>query len=424
MWCWAKTPNRPEQGNLTPWPLRRNSSRGMVSSQGRASPSSALGRIVSGAAGASLLPGVVAASLGAQGPVRVVPDVVACTTCSLHVSAIAELGDRDGPGIVGEQAIIGRSDDGEYYVSSLVQRGRLLRFSADGVYQDALGRTGEGPGEYIWPVLLRRSPDTLSILDYRANRLTTIRNGEIATWRLPFIVDTWAVLPDGRHVYNGLSYTPDLVGLPLHVYDEESRRITTSFGHEGVRVDRSPRSRRALRRRVAVAADGNIWAARSNRYRIDKWSPDGDHIMRIERDAPWFRPWEEWPGVDYEVRPLPAIVGVRDWGGGLLMVIVRVADREWRPMHPARIVQDHEVTSAAQEEELYDTVIEVLDIRSGTVLGRTRVAERVVGLVGRDGFYSYAEHSELGEPKYVVWSVSLSGYPAAPGNQYGAEPGE
>ena len=364
---------------------------------------------IRGAAECFLL-GAVAAPLGSQDSVQVVPDAVTCATCTLDLSAVVELGDRDGPGIVGEQAFISRSDDGDYYVSSLVQKGRLLRFSADGVFQDAIGRTGEGPGEYTWPVLLRRSADTLSILDIRADRLTTIRGGEVATWRLPFMVDTWAVLPDGRHVYNGLSFAPDLIGYPLHVYDEASRRITQSFGNEGVRVDRSPRSQTALRRRVAVAADGNIWAARNNRYRIDKWSPDGDHITRIERDAPWFRPWEEWPGVYYEVRPFPAIVGVRDWGDDLLMVVVRVADDDWRPMRP-RIVQGHEVIPAAQEEELYDTVIEVLDTRSGTVLGRTRVDARVVNVVGRNAFSSYAEHSELGEPKFVVWSVALSGYP-------------
>lgn len=55
-------------------------------------------------------------------------------------------------------------------------------------------------------------------------------------------------------------------------------------------------------------------------------------------------------------------------------------------------------------------MIEVLDTRSGTVLARTRVDENAIGLVGRDGFYSYAEHSDLGEPKFVVWSVGLSGY--------------
>ena len=78
---------------------------------------------------------------------------------------------------------------------------------------------------------------------------------------------------------------------------------------------------------------------------------------------------------------------------------------------PARFVQDHEVTSAAQLEDLYDTVIEVLDTRSGTVTGRTRVDARVVNAVGRNAFSSYAEHSELGEPKFVVWSVAPSGYP-------------
>lgn len=168
-----------------------------------------------------------------------------------------------------------------------------------------------------------------------------------------------------------------------------------------------------MRRRVAVAADGNIWAARDTHYRIDKWSPDGNRIMRIERDAPWFRPWEESPGVAYEVRPLPEIVGVRDWGDGLLMVVVRLADANWRPMRPTReVVPGHESVTAAQEGELYDTMIEVLDTRSGTVMARTRVDARATGLVGRNAFYAYAEHSELGEAKFIVWSVTLSGAPA------------
>ena len=259
--------------------------------------------------GVCLLLGAVAAPLGAQDPAQVVPDAVTCTTCSLDVSAVVELGDRDGPGIVGEQAVITRSDDGDYYLSSPVQLGRLLRFSADGVFQDAVGRTGEGPGEYIWPVLMRRSADTLSIVDIRASRLTTIRGGAIATTRLPFMFDDAAVLPDGRHVYNALSSEPDRIGHPLHVYDEASRRITRSLGGEGVRVDRSDRRQMVPRRRVAVAADGNIWAAHENRYRIDKWSPDGDRIARIERDAPWFRPWEGRLETD---TPHPSYAGPRD----------------------------------------------------------------------------------------------------------------
>ena len=363
-----------------------------------------------GATGCFLL-GAAVPPMSAQDSVLVVPDAVACTTCSLAVSAIVELGDRDGPGIVGEQAFVSRSDDGDYHVSSSVQPGRLLRFSPDGVYQDGIGRPGEGPGEYAWPVLLRRSADTLSILDTRAYRLTTIRGGKVATWRLPFgEVGGWTVLSGDRHVYNGFSFTPDLIGYPLHVYDDASRRITQSFGDEGVRVDRSRRSLAALRYCVAAAADGNIWAGRKQRYRIDKWSPVGDHIMRIERDAPWFRPWGASRGVYYEVRPEPEVVGIRDWGGGLLMVVVRVADADWRPMRPARIVQDHEVITSAQKEDIFDTVIEVLDSRSGTVLARTRVDADVHNVVGQDGFSSYAEHSELGEPKFVVWSVVLSGY--------------
>ena len=364
-----------------------------------------------------LLLGTLATPLGAQDSVVVVPDAPACATCSLTVSAVVELGDREGPGIVAQlnaayaQARVVRSDDGDYYVPAHLGDGRLLRFSSDGVFQEAIGRPGEGPGEYDLPMLMGGSADDLTILDPSSARLTTIRGGEVATTSLPFMARTWAVLSDGRYVYNGLPSWREGVGHPLHVYDLASRRITSSFGDEGVRVDRSRRGPSGhLRRSLAAAADGNIWVARENRYRIDKWSPDGDRIVRIERDAPWFRPWEEWPGVHFEVRPPPVIVGVGDWGDGLLMVIVRLADADWQPIRPTQeVLPGHESIPLSREEELYDTVIEVLDTRSGKVLARTRVGEDVVGLVGRDGFCSYAEHSDLGEPKYVVWSVGLSG---------------
>ena len=365
-----------------------------------------------------LLFGILAAPLNAQDSVVVVPDAPACTTCSLTVSAVVELGDREGPGIVAQLnapyalARVVRSDDGDYYVSAHLGDGRLLRFSSDGVFREAIGRRGEGPGEYDLPMLMGGSAGDLTILDPSFARLTTIRGGEVATTSLPFMARTWAVLSDGRYVYNGHSSWREGVGHPVHVYDPASRQITSSFGDEGVRMDRSRRNDSGhLRRAVAAAANGNIWVARENRYRIDKWSPDGGRIARIERDSPWFRPWEEWPGVDFEVRPPPVIVGVRDWGDGLLMVVVRLADANWRPIKPTREdLPGHESLPPSREDELYDTVVEILDTRSGTVLARTRVDENVVGLVGQDEFCTYAEHSDLGEPKYVVWSVALSGH--------------
>ena len=359
--------------------------------------------------GECLLLGAVAAPLVAQDSVLVVPDAVTCDSCSLDVSAVVELGDRDGPGIVGEHAVIGRSDDGDYYVSTSAQRGRLLRFSPDGVFRGTIGRSGEGPGEYVSPALAQGRADTLRILDVPGGRVTTIRGDAITTSRLPLMPDDWALLPDGRYVFSAISSEPDRVGHPLHLYDEASGRITRSFGDEGVRLDGSYGSRLAMQRHVAPAADANTWAADHNRYRIDKWNPDGVRITRIERDAPWFRPWVEWRGLAREAEPSPVIVGVRDWGDDLLMVVAVVADDDWQPMPPARVIGDETMTSAAQFADLYDTVIEVLDTRSGTVLARTRVDENALGLVGRDTFYSYAEHSELGEPRFVVWSVALSG---------------
>lgn len=93
------------------------------------------------------------------------------------------------------------------------------------------------------------------VLVIRGFRLTTIRAGEVATWTVPFVANTWAVLTDGRHVYNAMSFEPDRAGYPLHVYDPADRRITHSFGGEGGRVDPGPGRHEPPRRLVAAAAD-------------------------------------------------------------------------------------------------------------------------------------------------------------------------
>ena len=205
--------------------------------------------------------GTLAAPLAAQDSVLVVPDAPACATYSLTVSAVVELGDREGPGIVAQlnapyaPARVVRSHDGDYYVSAL------------------------GAGRTPAPILTRRG---LSGCDWAARR----GNGRV---RLAGTV-------------GGVADEPDQAGQPLHLYDEPSGRVTHSFGGEGVRSFQAGQPPTEVRRRVAPAADGQIRAASWNRYRIDKRSPNGDCIIRIEHDAPWFRPWEEGPRFAARVR--------------------------------------------------------------------------------------------------------------------------
>ena len=188
-----------------------------------------------------------------------------------------------------------RSGDGDYYVPAHLGDGQLLRFSSDGVLQEAIGRRGEGPGEYDLPLLMGGSADDLTILDPVSSRLTTIRSGEVATWRLPFRSGGFAVLRDGRHVYNAFSSESDRMGHPLHVYDAASRRITSSFGDEGARGPRMDSGLPALRRRVAAASDGNIWAARGNRYRIDNGAPTASASCESSAMHPGFGPGTNGP---------------------------------------------------------------------------------------------------------------------------------
>ena len=244
--------------------------------------------------------GILAAPLAAQDSVVVVPYAPACGTCSLTVSAVVELGDREGTGIVGEQAEI----DAPMIATTTFPRSCRKDACSDSHPTGSFGMRLGGPardrestsGRYGGRG--RRCPDHAG---YRRFRLTTNRGGAIATTRLSLLVDDYAVLPDGRHICNGFGYKPDQSGQPLHLYDEASGRVTHSFGGEGVRPFQADQPPTEVRRRVAPAADGQIWAASWNRYRIDKWDPDGDRIYPSRaRRAFGFIPGKEWPGVRFE----------------------------------------------------------------------------------------------------------------------------
>ena len=364
-----------------------------------------------------LLLAALAAPLAAQDSVVIVPDAPACATCSLDISAVVELGDREGPGIVAQLnapyalARVVRSDDGDYYVPGYLGDGRLLRFSSDGVFQEAIGRRGVGPGEYDLPVLVGGSADDLTILDVLSPRLTTIRGGEVATWRLPFRFDGLDVFP-----------TAGTCTTPSHPSPIESGILSTCM------IRRADKSRALLATREFAPpewtrASRNCGAALQQRWTetsgrraatatgSTNGAPMGITSRESSATRPGFGRGKSGSAWTTKSGPCRRSWVCGDWGDGLLMVVMRVADADWQPLTPTlEPVPGHATIEPTQGDELYDTVIEVLDTRSGTVLARTRVDERVVGLVGRDGFCTYAEHSDLGEPKYVVWSVALLGY--------------
>ena len=333
-----------------------------------------------------------------------IPDRISCPECRISVSRIAAVGDSTGSGILGEYGSLRRFSDGHYFVQTGVQPGTILVFGPDGRYLKSIGRRGEGPGEYTSPHVFDVRGDSLWVFDV-TGRITMVFPGEVQTRNVPFAPFDAIRFGNGLHVYATVARIPQLIGIPFHVFDEASGTIVRSFGNPSGTYD--PLDPYNAHRSIAPAGEREFWAGHSNRYVIEKWTVDGERVLRIERDAPWFKPWQGNVQPARIAAPPPILHGVREDSAGILWVFHRVADRDWAPQPPAEVRGSETRTSMKQTNELWDTLIEAIDLRSGRVLGRVRFPQYVVGLAGENMFYTYQEVG-AGHPQYVVWRVSLA----------------
>ena len=117
-----------------------------------------------------------------------------------------------------------------------------------------------------------------------------------------------------------------------------------------------------------LASEGVLWVAPRNAYELANYSvvgPKFEPTNRVyRRQAEWFQPWTERSP---DGRPRPSIMqiafGPED--PTLLWVAISVADAEWAPRRPQR-------SSKELIDSQYDSILEVIDVKSGAVLATRR----------------------------------------------------
>lgn len=339
-----------------------------------------------------------------------IPSAPSCESCRIYFDTIAVLGDTDGPGMVQEQARIQMGPDSRFFVTSGWEPGIIKVFDQNGRYLTRFGRQGEGPGEYGLPQVYP-GENVVHVFDPVLGRVTALTpNFEIiATRRLPFGPSGAARIDSNRFLLHGGATTAQHIGIPLHVYDDQTGTIVRSFGAISERV--TPWERGSTERRtVAVAADGTIWSAEWNRYRIERWDPTNGQLVAVfERKTEWF------PGFD---RPPPGTVLTRPpstvlWrmsgdGEGRLWVLIHVASETWQPQAPAAADQQHTYISDAQYNRLHDSVLEVLSPGGDEprLLTSGRFRGRIMGFAAERIVYVYDE-DEIGNPRYLIMRLQI-----------------
>jgi hypothetical protein len=316
------------------------------------------------------------------------------------------LGDVEGQGFVSEQTTIARAVDGRFFVSSRFETGIIKIFGPDGKYLGSAGRPGEGPGEFRSPSVIIPDESGITIFDdemIRATRLD-LDLEHIETRSLPFVPDRGILASPGLFFLHTMSGAASEIH-SIQIYDWNTGTVTPVAALSTAPKNPSPT---AMFRHLAVDSDSTVWAASWDQYRIERWRiRDGSRVSAIERTVDWFPPDVPHRGAANVVPPNTRLRDIAEDVHGRLWVLLQTQSSNWRPLTPVRHFTGELYTSHEQMNQLYDSVIEVLDSETGSLIASGRFPGRNLGFLGPGRVFQYAE-DEAGHPRYEVYRLAVS----------------
>ena len=321
--------------------------------------------------------------------------------CAVELREVLRLGAPGDPGTIGSRPEITRTSAGEYIVASVENRGQLLVFDSRGVFLEAFGRNGDGPGEYRVPGRIRPAAEGgLRILDLVNRRITRVsEDGEAVNTtdvRSLHGLDFVTLAAGERHAVSGFGQIDDALSATTHVIDGDgARRISLGavpVASWVVNFFRAP---------VAVDGRGRIWTTRPREYGFEVWDPRGGDgpLARIVGEPDWFDPGPPQPGAPVTA-PAPSIVISLQFDRGVLWAGTWVADEDWEAGAGGS-------PSPLELDRVLDTVLDVIDPASGRIIARSRRDEALRG-TGDDHFL-FGVREEGGIARAVIFEPTLAG---------------
>ncbi len=324
---------------------------------------------------ALVLAGSITTASPAQQPRHVeLPAEPSCHGCTIELVKVARLGQpEDSILLDATSGSVGVTTQGEFLVPA-AGNVRVAVYDRNGRFVRTFGRRGPGPGEFQFLHRIQVLPgDTVLVSDAR-NKVqlfgpnfeyvrsinvpdlgsvsgTTMPNGEVVTQRR---ADMLVVIrPDG-------SVSDSIPVIPVPQAKKcgacNSRWLAASSTH------------------------GRLWSTVSNRYQIQQIDREGTVHQTLTRSPAWFTPWDSVPeprSARDPVEPLPSLYAIREDANGLLWSLASVVDPKWR-----EAPRGGPVTVAHFNGDI-DSMISVIDPRTGTVLAERRIPEGI-GFAGRD----------------------------------------
>ena len=359
---------------------------------------------------AALLTGVLVMLTTAPAAVSQAPVVlsgVECPSCEIRLSHVASLGEDDGPGEIGPVMSITSLEDGRYVLSSQWSEEHLAVFGANGRFLMRSGGRGEGPGEFSFVRFLRTLGQNLHVVDPMMRRRTVLSPEFTVVRTDPFSVELLGdILPmsDSSVVMNGFLRTPEGMGSVLHVLGPRGAvQNTMAEEPDGVRLDRSPE---VYMRSLSPGREGeSFWAAHRTRYRVEEWGADGRLRQVLVRGVSWFPDHRGADDRGPDERPLPHVIDIQVDSDDRMWVLIRHGSEEWDEMIGTRTPGDREFV-VRNLGQLYTTVIEVIDLRTRTVIASSVVDAPVFSFVSERRVAS-ASSADGVATNVNIWDLSI-----------------
>jgi hypothetical protein len=327
-----------------------------------------------------------------------------CDRCAITLEHVVTLSDQQSAVAFGENVLAFGGRSGRLYVVSNTDRALVAVFGSDGGHQADFGRSGAGPGEYRAVMnVIERAPDSLYVLDPLQGRITVL-DSEFSVSRTinaPVAIPNVEQLGTNGFVMGGFLMTQGGAGYPLHVFDDTGRHLA-SFGIDEPLLLLG--ADRYLIRHLSEANGNSFWAMPPNSYVIERW----DYTGRLQEVLRGRADWQK-EGADPGFNPLnedpPGTIVSIKVENETLWILAHVADRDWKPSRRPTGRESAEQQDV-HENDYLDTIIELVDLRTGMVLASQRFDEYYWPLHHTKAVYRVL-FKENGEPEVAIWNPVL-----------------
>ncbi len=323
----------------------------------------------------------------------------ACVSCTLSLRTSVILDDPAAE-LHGFPALVSATRAGQLIVTEHADRPPAV-FRGTGEFVGRLGRKGRGPGELTFASWLDSEiDDSIRVVD--VDRIVVydhaLRAVRTVTGRTPFFVWTGAFLRHDAYVSQTSEQdSRDLTRtVPLIVRSDSGRILAQieipkingqkTFVKLGRRLD-DPRAF-WLTETVVQGLQG---------YRIAAMSDAGVRKVVFPQERSW------WISADFDrdrTAALSRVWFIRQIDAGHLAVLITQPVKDWRrvPVSP---------TDMSNDRDRYETVIEVLDARTGRLMGSATTPGFPVSLLSDRRAAVYREAAD-GTPRIEIIQFSLT----------------